>query len=50
MNMLIIHSPLHLEGECKGELKTLEGKDAKKKSSSNKVSAEIGKKKKKVEK
>lgn len=49
MNMLNVHSPLHLEGECKGELKTLEGKDAKK-SSSNKVSAEIGKKKKKVEK
>ena len=49
MNMLNVHSPLHLEGECKGELKTLEGKDAKK-SSSNKVSPEIGKKKKKVEK
>ena len=49
MNMLNVHSPLYLEGECKGDLKTLEGKDAKK-SSSNKESAEIGKKKKKVEK
>lgn len=46
MNMLNIDSPLHLEGECKSELKTLEGKDTKKsskdtkkKSSSNKASA-----------